>query len=483
MIIMSNELQLVFNFIRGDCYEKKDLSYRVFKDLDFEDLGPISFYRSDFRGSKFSTVIFQNNNFDLADFIGCTFLNVEYRNVIFGNCEIKNCFYKKCQFYNNSYSDSAIHNATFEKCIFEDETFRFTMFDCTFINCQFLNCVFDQCTTEHLTFIDCSFLKTEMSTMHAENFKFSKCVVRDTFLGACFLGTYLIKNTDMNLLSFKYRGEIVNIEDGFFETFIQNLFYQHRFFEYLNLLILSKKTKTIEKDFIETFPMIMSEKNANIRNYNISSIIEMLRFYYNTELLPFFSLLKIWDYLQSLDSSYDLIPKDSLLVFKESLFKLSYTVSQMDFDESYVLSIPSDDSCKFTIHCNDNSFDTVLAYIESLLHYANHKLNNTYVDPLYSIVEQKKGSVFITISTSLLLGLLAAKVVRQIYGAFCDIRIRKAKTKQAIKLIEESKNVSTFSKINALTETDNVKEQKDLMNIYNTLGVDYIIGIIIDFFL
>ncbi|MDE6606915.1 MAG: hypothetical protein K2K54_04055, partial [Lachnospiraceae bacterium] len=59
--------------------EKQDLTYQIFKDLDYTKLMyKTSFYRSDFRGSKFENVTFYQNNFDIADFINNMFINVEF---------------------------------------------------------------------------------------------------------------------------------------------------------------------------------------------------------------------------------------------------------------------------------------------------------------------------------------------------------------------------------------------------------------------
>ena len=50
-------------------YTCKDLSYMNFKDIDFSLYNPISFFRSDFRGSRFENIIFKNTILDRADFI------------------------------------------------------------------------------------------------------------------------------------------------------------------------------------------------------------------------------------------------------------------------------------------------------------------------------------------------------------------------------------------------------------------------------
>lgn len=479
---MDRFLQTALNFQNGQSYEKCDLSYRVLKDLDFSIIGPISFFRSDFRGSKFSSITFCRNNFDLADFIGNTFMNVEFREINWGNSEVKNCYFTKCQFFSNSYNDSAIHNTTFEKCIFENETFRFTMFDCEFHNCQFINCTFDQCTTDSLVFSGCQIIKTEMSTMHAENFKFSNCIIRDTYLGSCFMGTYLFKNVDMNLLSFKYRGEIQSIHSNFFDELIDTFLIQKRYFEYLNLLLLCRNTSEFSKVFRTLFPLILEESNPNTRNYNIKNSIEMLIFYYNSELLPFSSLLEIMAFLQALDQNATIIPYDSVLVFREAVFKLNNTISEAAFDSDYLVSIPDSKCCRVIVHCADTSFQQAEERINRIFEIANQKLNNHYEVPYFEIVEEKKGSVILTISSALLLSLMAAKVVKSIFGIFCDMRITSAKTKKEVELIENSKSVTSLRKI---TQVDKTREQdeKQILELNEVFGKDYIINLLVEYIL
>lgn len=479
---MDRFLQTALNFQNGQSYEKCDLSYRVLKDLDFSIIGPISFFRSDFRGSKFSSITFCHNNFDLADFIGNTFMNVEFREINWGNSEVKNCYFTKCQFFSNSYNDSAIHNTTFEKCIFENETFRFTMFDCEFHNCQFINCTFDQCTTDNLVFSGCQIIKTEMSTMHAENFKFLNCIIRDTYLGSCFMGTYLFKNVDMNLLSFKYRGEIQSLHSNFFDELIDTFLIQKRYFEHLNLLLLCRKTSDFSKVFRTLFPQILEESNPNTRNYNIKNSIEMLIFYYNSDLLQFSSLLEIMAFLQTLNQNTSIIPHGSVLVFREAVFKLSNTISEADFDSDYLASIPDSKCCRVVIHCTDTSFQQAEERINRIFEIANQKLNNHYEPPYFKIIEEKKGSVILTISSALLLSLMAAKVVKSIFGIFCEMKITSAKTKKEVELIENSKSVTSLRKI---TQVDKTLEQdeKQILELNEVFGKDYIINLLVEYIL
>lgn len=64
------KLAKIFNFNREENYEKKDLTYQIFSNIDFSIFKSIiSFYRSDFRGSNFDNIIFKGVNFKIADFI------------------------------------------------------------------------------------------------------------------------------------------------------------------------------------------------------------------------------------------------------------------------------------------------------------------------------------------------------------------------------------------------------------------------------
>lgn len=129
--------------------EKENLSYTLFEKLDFINVLPkISFFRSDFRGSRFINVTFHKNNFDRADFISAIFENCSFNEVDIAACEIKNCYFNNCNFTLNNYANTSIQECTFENCTFENEQFLVHMKNCVFINCTMKNCNFDRSSTE-----------------------------------------------------------------------------------------------------------------------------------------------------------------------------------------------------------------------------------------------------------------------------------------------------------------------------------------------
>lgn len=476
-----------FNIARLDTrknYERQNLSYQLIEGLNFkEEHFKSSFFRSDFRGAQFESDVFYQNNFDLADFINNTFKNVEFYEVKFGNSEFKNGFLRNCIFEKNFYDDIAVHGCTFTRCTFQYEIFRMTMIDCKFYHCHFTSCTFDQCTTDNLFFEDCIFLKCELSTMHAENFKFEHCTFRDAFLGTCFLGTYLFKNTDLNLILFKYRGEIVDIDDSFFQDFQDQLLQEKRFFEFFNLYILFHNDYL--NKLVVNFPQILKkafeEPNPNVREYNLSGIFETIEFYLGSDKLPLIYVLRFQELLCSYPCTN--IPPENQLFYLQHLYRLQTLLSSLNYSTTYIREVAETIPCTAIIHCYDTSLDSAEKYVNSLLEYVNKKyLDNMFSPPYFKTISHQFGSVILTISSSLLLLLMTAKVIGIIGKSFCEIRIENAKTKKAIELINSSESPAAFQKvISALPQSET--EQETAEKVYDQLGNNYLIDFIIHYFL
>jgi len=480
---MSQELSITADNCK-DNYECRDLSYRTIRNIDFSTFHhTVSFYRSDFRGCIFDSVRFASNNFDLADFIGNSFRNVEFYRVNFGRAEIKNGYFYHCHFEENIYDDIAIHNCTFINCIFQNEQFHLTMNNCEFINCQLIDCEFDQCSTDTLSFKKCVFLKCELSTMHAENFKFEACTFRDAFLGICFLGTYLFKNTDINLINFKYRGKIVPISDSdYFVNFTNSLLDDGRYFEYFNLSQLwhGGNADISNPSFADILLGIVKESNPNVRDYNLRGMFDTIEFYIGSDCLPMNQLINYISVLHAFPISS--IPAESRLMFLQYLYRLDAILSSLDFPMGYISSIPASVPCIATFHLKDTSRESAEEHIASLLDEVNIScFNGSFSKPYFDIISIREGSIILTIGSSLLLLLMAAKVVRSISSIVCEIRIEVAKTNKAIELINSSKTPSGLNK--ALSCVPNPTDMLPADKIHDILGKGYLQDLVINYIL
>lgn len=465
----------IYNFFckqNEEKVEKQDLTYQIFKDIDYTRLiYKTSFFRSDFRGSKFENVTFFQNNFDIADFINNIFLNVEFNDVNFGEAELKNCVFDKCYFRENTYTSVPITNCTFIKCDFINETFRLTMKECTFKECTFKNCIFDQCSTDTIEYNDCVIIKCEMSTMHAENYKIIDCTFRDTYLGINFLGSYLIKGTDFNLLSFKYRGEIVPIKDNtFFSQYIFDLFKHFRYYEYLNLLILLDKNCVLEDELSKVLNNFNNIENKNLRLYTIKCIIEMIEFYFESDYL---SISTMCNLIEILEKNKNIFLNDEKINLECGIYRLENLISTSNIQIKYLLGCDPEKMAKAELTFDTEDIEDSKAKVDKLMCFVNRNLLDDYYAVPYNIVSIKKGSVIITITSSLLLILLAAKVAKSVCHTVCKMQVEIAASKKLLNTIESTKTHGSM--LNVLKNYSNYEKEFDK----NDLGIGNLTNYII----
>lgn len=202
-----------------------------------------------------------------------------------------------------------------------------------------------------------------------------------------------------------------------------------------------------------------------------------------SDMLDYLSVLQLKSLLFLYDSS-QLSPSNQLL-YQERLYRLQSLLDQCAFDINYVKNIPEVLSCVVTIHCNDSSFTEAEAKINNFFNNVNENfLDNSLTPPLISILSEEKGSVIITIATSLLLGLMAAHTIRAIHTNICQIRLEQARTNKEIQFINSSNSPAVLSKAVSLSEKHSTDMDDKIVNrIFNDLGKDYIIDYVIKYFL
>ena len=209
MKFLSKMENIVIN--ENDDYTCRNLSYIKFKDIDFSIYKPISFFRSDFRGSRFENIKFQNNYFDRADFIGSTFINCQFINVNFGACEMKSCFFVDSVFEHCVFDNTSIQESSFQKCILKKQHILVNMKNCEMKFSQIHDCTFERSTTEKIEFESCLLENVDFATMHAECHKFIDCELNNVKLGISYVFSYLLCNTSIKDFQVLYRGKEVSL--------------------------------------------------------------------------------------------------------------------------------------------------------------------------------------------------------------------------------------------------------------------------------
>lgn len=367
-------------------FEAADLSNKDFHDHDFRiEMNTVSFFRSDFRGSKFTNIYFYKNEFDRSDFLNSVFINCTFEKVNFGCCQMKNCYFENVTFKNNSYMNTSIHSTTFVNCKFPDEKFLINMQRCKLENCEFSGCMFDRSTTDTDEFKGCSFLNTNLATMHAENHTFVDCTFENVFIGSSYYFGYLIANCTFTNVVYLYRGEYVSLDKLDYKEMAKKFLTEHRYTELLNVYKENKQNLIPELiyDFINYY-----KKQKYGRALDMTNMFNALAFSATYGLIDINIILTIIQILEnekwdeySISEKFDI--HSQVEHIKNCLFFTKHS-------KEYIANLNiGEQNCYITFKFDDDDFDKCIAIAESIL--------SEYSDIKYwTLVKKQKGSCLLT---------------------------------------------------------------------------------------
>ncbi len=396
---LTNYRKFVFN---GSYHrDKEDFSYYVFTDYDFStEKQYTTFFRSDFRGSRFDSIKFYKNNFDRADFVSCSFINTTFFQVDIAACEMKNCYYENVTFRNNNYNNTSIQECIFKDCTFEDENLLINMKNCKFFNCQFSNVKFERSTTESIIFKSCQISNTDFANMHAERYKFVSCTLNNVLIDVCYIFGYLFFDT--NLLDFNiiYMGETIDFtEDNLLFKFASSLWGRYRYYEHINAYImfghLDKVEPLIKKAFTELINISTPQRNLEIYN-----LFDMLQFYISNNAFDFNSVKSFLNFFENFNIS--LFSFDEKITYMSQLEKIKTYLSDAQYDYDFILSAKNDVSF-VTFYCSSNNYSQAFNTVSKIL---DEIYNSLGLAKQYTLIDAQKGSwilTFVVISASALL--------------------------------------------------------------------------------
>ncbi|MGW7160046.1 pentapeptide repeat-containing protein [Paenibacillus taichungensis] len=411
--------------------EKENLTYTLFEKLDFiHDLPKISFFRSDFRGSRFVNVSFHKNNFDRADFISAIFENCLFTDVDIAACEMKNCYFNNCNFTLNNYADTSIQECTFVNCIFEDEKFLVNMKNCTFINCTLKNCTFERSTTERMEFTDCEIFKTNLATMHAENYSFKSCVLEEVSLGISYIFGYKFYKTDISRLDVLYRGNTVKMNVDNFSEYIIELLPQQRFSEFINVNIFLIRNFDGIADQISKALDELSKINNTTRKLEITNLLEMFLFYFLNNQLPYKLVSKVLTILDEFD--WTIFPFEEQLLYKSVHKKIEMTMNNFHYDDSFIESAAGE-TLFVTFRCKTDDYEEALKISSELLDELHVKLG---LEKNYKLIQREKGSWILTFAVVGTVALMIPKMLHDCSKVFFDLALKQKMYKKYGRIID-----------------------------------------------
>lgn len=427
---MENVSVITSDVIREDrkVYESRNLSGTLMHDVDFRDFSrQVSFFRSEFRNSKFERVKFYKNNFDRADFLDAVFYDCNLERVSFGCCQVKNCYFNNTTFRANMYRNTSIHLSTFENCVFEDEQFLINLHHCEFINCTVKGCAFDMSTTDTNTFTDCRFEETNLATMHSENHEFIKCKFIDVDMDSSYYYGYLMFDCEMQKLSVLYRGDYVERSNFTDDEVYADLKKMHRYFEAANFLIENNLYTEVLKVAEEALAYYGDEKHGRI--HHLHYMFNMIRFHTLYENLPFDYAYELLEHLERYPWTSNYTEDEvtqigaDVRMIKEALFIHPHNVP-------YIEVMDKEKMATLTFRFSSDSLDACMKSVNIIFEELSDPL-------LWTLVEKTKGSWKLEFSSTLT---AVVCIIPQFIKSMADV-ILEIRMKTAIenKLIENLK--------------------------------------------
>jgi uncharacterized protein YjbI with pentapeptide repeats len=459
----------------------------IFKDIDLshrED--PISFFRSDFRGTKIVNVHFSRNNFNRADFVNSIIMRSSFTGCKYGT-DFINCLFEDVKFTDNQQKGSSIIGCVFENCQFEKESFTdTTMRNCEFNNCSFLNCVFEMNTFDELSFTSSKFSNINFANMGAYNFYFVDCIYDNFNIDPDYLGTYLFKNSFLREITFYYRGKLVRLDLDYIDViygFIQLYGKAGRYIEMFNLIILynylSGSMDSLQTWFINIMEYIFKNNNTLENKNNIKKIFTILVFYINSNMIQkedYFYFVMILEDLFNKVNNFE----EKLIYFNQlNTLKANIEKNFLNWGESIPFNSNTNLYIELTI--DDSKKDLVLGLIDSSIQKIGKEFyDNTPNASLYNIVGFRKGSLVISIiSTVIIIYTLITylkKCSKDVMITYFNYKVIKlsyvANTFPKLKKIGELINISNAVESKETTEKQLSikKENSDISTTINALS-------------
>jgi uncharacterized protein YjbI with pentapeptide repeats len=429
----------------------ESFQFTTFKDLDLiRRKTPISFFRSDFRGAKFTNCKFSENDFSRCDFISIIMEDSSITNCCFKSSAILNSQFRNVIFNSNRELSQDILRSTFYSCNFKNENFSRAFWRDT----EFFDTIFDQCsiertTIEHISFKGCSLKNLNMANMIALDIKFIRSNLEGVIFDPDYLGSYLFDFESITHPKFMYMDKIFELNvNNLSQLFslAEYMYNNQRFSEAFNIsmlpLLINEKSVNAVEFWEKSFMAALCIENFLDTRENISRLFDSLEHYFTNT-----SLFSITDYLVIL-KFLGRINKD----------KLRFDIKKIIFDGmNRILTYIQE--CEFSydqLKSNTNVHQSILAHftfdtdniiearnaLESIFSFIAPSYETPYV-----VIQSRSGSIVFEIMTSVVLVLACMKTARLVNGYLMRVILDYKAYKVMTKLMAKAKNVKQIEVI------------------------------------
>ena len=425
--------------------EQENFQHFLFKDLNFKDRKEaISFFRSDFRGVKIENVQFYKNNFDRADFINSYITNTSFDKCTFGT-DFSNVIFNKVKFNSNVEDTCAFYNCSFIDCFFEKENvINTTNRNSKYLRCEFSNCTFEKNSFDDIHYTQTTFKEISFAEMGAYNLDFTSCNFESTIVDPDYLGSYMIKETDLKGLNYSYRGREIPLT-GEIQVDLQTLsrFYieNRRFYEAFNTVLLSnsynKFGDSIKTFFENILHLILKDEHELRRTEQLTRIIKILIFYSDSQVIDSSDLFFI---IGILDNT--IIPFESIndkILFNNNLQVLKDTI-QTNLFELIKWNFELTKITYAEIEIDEADFPLFRTSLSEFYISLDKEYGVCDIEPGYEIIGTRKGSLIVELAGYAVGLYCLATIAKSIMSKAMEIKMEYAISQKTTQLLLSDKS-------------------------------------------
>jgi len=437
---------------------KENFQGYLFNQINLSDSEhPISFYRSDFRGTKFKDCSFYKNDFSRADLIDSVIENSSFQSCLFRYSELFNSFFSKTTIIDAQFKSASFSRLFFYDCLLESGQLQdVTVRDCSFQKCKIVKTSFVKNSFDEVKFEKCHFAEVDLSNMTAINLYFTDCTFKDLIIDADYLGSYFFKGTYFKEVRIKYRGKFFNLEMSKQEL-IENLFKifleSNRYYEALNLFIQKNLLQDIYRSPFDItkriIRQVLAESNFLRRSYQLEKIFHIYEFYFNT------NVISIGDYYQLFAFFDELVVTDLTLqeqiTIANSVQRLKSLFDIVNLSHDFINSV-NGDVALLEITVSDQNENLFLQEFESFL---KHLFDSEFSkEQVYVVIGKRKGSIIYEIAINASVGVLllralkiSLKYLRSIGNELSQIVIDFSVTRKLLGEVKKAKSIDRLKQI------------------------------------
>lgn len=158
----------------------------------------------------------------------------------------------------------------------------------------------------------------------------------------------------------------------------------------------------------------------------------------------------------------------------------------LNFSLKYLYTINLDSTCEMVIRLNCTNEKDAIKYVDNLFEKLNLCLTPKYNPPLYKKIKVGKGSIILTVSSFLILGVLLSYVYKKVSHNSESVKFERVLSESLQKKLTadnvtttEIKKICAIAKENNLLDTTPTLDEESIKNISKELTSGEIISIIL----